>query len=42
MTDSQYGFSPQHFTETVLTGVVDEWSKNIDKEKLSGVFFRSK
>ena len=39
LSDSQFGFRPSHSTETALISAVDDWQKNMDKGKLTGVLF---
>ena len=39
LSNCQFGFRPSHSTETALISAVDDWQKNMDNGKLTGVLF---
>ena len=39
LSNCQFGFRPSHSTETALISAVDDWQKNTDNGKLTGVLF---
>lgn len=39
LSDCQFGFRPNHSTDTALVNIVDKWLKNIDEGFLTSAVF---